>query len=162
VTAITLASITRWPSANEWLKVALEGLVLAPVLALLAVAGSFIGAAPVLDLLTVLRIAAIALVLPALGEEFVFRALVLGPEPSIQRCILGIALFVAWHPLQALIFGAAWGAVVLDPFFLCAVAVLGLVLTRVYVKTKSIWPSVALHWIVVLAWKLAGGPSPWG
>jgi predicted Abi (CAAX) family protease len=145
----------------EWRGVALDGLVLAPVLAFLGVAGGFVGVTPSPDLPTFARIAAIALVLPALGEELVFRALVLGPSPSTRRCALGIALFVAWHPMQMLIFGAAWGAVVFNPLFLCAVGALGLVLTRVYVKTRSIWPPVVLHWIVVLAWKLSGGPSPW-
>ena len=155
------AALTKWPSAREWRSVALEGLIFAPLLAILGVAGGLVGAAPPPDLPTFMRLAVFALILPALGEELVFRAVALGPAPSIQRCAFGIALFVAWHPVQVLIFGAAWGEVVLNPIFLCAVAVLGVVLTRVYVRTKSIWPPVALHWIIVLAWKLAGGPSPW-
>ena len=67
-----------------------------------------------------------------------------------------------WHPAQALVFGPHWAAVVLDPWFLAAVAATSVALSRLYLLTGSIWPSVALHWLIVVAWKaLLGGPSPW-
>ena len=47
----------------------------------------------------------------------------------------------------------------LNPWFLATVAVLGLLLTRLYVATRSLWPSIIVHWLVVVAWKLfLGGP----
>jgi uncharacterized protein len=161
VWAQAVATITKWPSAREWRSAGTEALWLAPMLALLGVIGGFVGVVPTPDAVTFLGVAAIALIVPAFAEELVFRVLLLGSAPSVQRCALAVALFVAWHPLQVLIFGEQWGEVVLNPVFLCAVAVLGVALTRGYLKTRSIWPPVILHWATVLAWKMAGGPSPW-
>ena len=57
-----------------------------------------------------------------------FRVLLL-PRPGepviARRLALSVALFVLWHPPQALIFGPHWGAVVLNPGFLAAVAAIG-------------------------------------
>ena len=141
--------------------VAVEAAWLAPVLIACGLIGEFVGVSPVLEGGALLRLAVIALFVPALSEELFFRALLLKPNASLWRSALAVAAFVAWHPLQATFFGVDWAAVVLNPVFLIAVAALGVALTRVYLATRSIWPPVALHWIVVLMWKLAGGPSPW-
>jgi predicted Abi (CAAX) family protease len=73
--------------------------------------------------------------------------------------VLCVAVFVAWHPFQAVTFGPPWSALFLDPWFLLATAVLGTALVRIYRATGSIWPGVAVHWLVVASWKLLfGGP----
>jgi predicted Abi (CAAX) family protease len=117
------------------------------------------------DLGALFRIAIIALVAPAVGEELLFRVLLLpppGPLVPAWRIALSTGLFVLWHPPQALLFGPHWAAVVLNPGFLAAVAVLGIALCRLYTRTGSIWPCVLLHWAAVVAWKaFLGGPSPW-
>jgi predicted Abi (CAAX) family protease len=60
------------------------------------------------------------------------------------------------------LFGPHWARVVLDPFFLAAVFVMGVALGRLYARSGSIWPCVILHWFAVVGWKaLLGGPSPW-
>jgi uncharacterized protein len=156
-----VAAIAKRPSVGEWRNASLEALWLAPMLALLGVTGEFVGVAPTPDAVTFLSIAAVAFIVPAFAEELIFRVLLLGSAPSVQRCAVAIACFVVWHPLQVFIFGEQWGDVVLNPVFLLAVVVLGIALTRAYLKTRSIWPPVILHWITVLAWKMAGGPSPW-
>jgi predicted Abi (CAAX) family protease len=138
-----------------------EAVWLAPALAVLALAGGFVGVAPTPDGASLLRLAALAFFVPALCEELFFRVALLNPGASVLRRGAAIAAFVAWHPLQALFFGAAWAAVVFDPWFLLAVAVLGLAATRIYLASLSVWPSVVLHWLVVVAWKVGGGPSPW-
>ncbi len=112
------------------------------------------------------RLAAVALIAPALGEELLFRAALLprpqaGPLPW-SPILLSTGLFVLWHPPQAWLFGPHWARTVLDPWFLLCVAALGLASARLYLRTGSIWPSVLLHWTAVVAWKaLLGGPSPW-
>ena len=64
--------------------------------------------------------------------------------------------------ILALVFGPHWREVVLDPWFLASVAAFGVASARLYWNTGSLWPPVALHWMVVVAWKaLLGGPSPW-
>ncbi|MFS2108236.1 type II CAAX prenyl endopeptidase Rce1 family protein [Sphingomonas sp. Sphisp140] len=97
------------------------------------------------------------MLVPALGEELVFRALLVPPPGQpfpIWQAVLAVALFLLWHPFQALTFGPPWSAIFLDPRFLLIVAVLGVLLVRLYRATGSIWPCVATHWIVVAAWKL--------
>jgi predicted Abi (CAAX) family protease len=157
------AALTTFPTAKHWLRFLLELGWLAPVLAALGWAGALVDPGAV-DWPALLRLAAIALIVPALAEEVVFRAALL-PAPSTRvsmlRLTLAIAAFVAWHPLQVLWFGVAWGETVLDPWFLAAVAALGIAASRLYLATASIWPPVILHWLVVIAWKALGGASPW-
>jgi uncharacterized protein len=139
---------------------------LVPVILLLGFAGGLMRWDPSFDA-TILKLAALAVVAPALGEELLFRAALLplpdGTRPLPWRAIaLSTALFVLWHPAQAPLFGPHWAQVMLDPWFLAAVAAVGVAAARLYWKTGSIWPSVALHWLVVVTWKaLLDGPSPW-
>jgi predicted Abi (CAAX) family protease len=155
--ARTLAALRRWPDARQWLQVApvlaaTAGLVLA-----IAMVGGFAHWAPLPFGAEWLRIAAIALVLPALVEEIVFRGLLM-PVPGIASMRIGmwlsIALFVAWHPLQAIGFGPPWSALFLAPAFLAAVLVLAVGLTHVRIVTGSLWPAILGHWATVAAWKL--------
>jgi membrane protease YdiL (CAAX protease family) len=70
-----------------------------------------------------LRLALVALVAPALGEELLFRVLLLPPRgrPADWRhYTLSVALFVLWHLPQAWLFGPHWAVVVLNPCFLAA------------------------------------------
>lgn len=111
-----------------------------------------------------LKIALIALVIPTLGEELLFRVAML-PLPDGKRsfprlpAIVSIALFVLWHPLQGWFAGSERWTIFTDPGFLFAVLCLGVACTRAYWKSGSIWPCVVLHWLVVVCWKIfAGGP----
>lgn len=112
-----------------------------------------------------LRLAVIAILIPSLGEELLFRVAFL-PKPKKEiampraRMTLAIMLFVLWHPLQAIFTTDARATVFLDPWFLLAVAALGIACSRVYWTSQSIWPAVLLHWLAVVSWKaLAGGPE---
>jgi predicted Abi (CAAX) family protease len=112
-----------------------------------------------------IRLALVALVAPALGEELLFRVLLLprpGEPASAKTIAWSVLLFVLWHPPQALLFGPEWGKVVLNAGFLAAVAVLGVALARLYLRTGSVWPCMLLHWTAVVGWKaFFGAPSPW-
>jgi len=153
------------PRPQAWRALAIEAAWSLPLAGLLCAAGGLMNFGLAEDPGQLARLALVAFVAPALGEEALFRVLLLPPpgEPaSNRRVALSVALFVLWHPPQALLFGAHWGAVVLNPGFLAAVAVVGLALARLYRRTGSIWPCVMLHWLTVVGWKaLLGGPSPW-
>ena len=105
-------------------------------------------------------LAASLLVAPALGEELLFRGLLIRRRGRrAPWIVLSTLLFVIWHPLQTVTFGPPWAAAFLDPWFLAAVALLGLALGRIYAATGSLWPCVLVHWLVVFAWKaFLGGP----
>jgi len=114
-------------------------------------------------------LALVALVFPAFAEEVVFRAALLKP-PSDGATRLGPAalsalLFAAWHPLQAWLlcrYAACpeWHGLAWNGWFLAACAALGFACARLVLATRSIWPAVALHWLVIVAWKaLFDGPG---
>jgi len=96
--------------------------------------------------------------LPAFIEEMGFRVLILpGPlkdfSPSHRGWIgLSLFLFVIYHPLNAVIFYPAGYPVFLTPLFLTMAGGLGIASTVLYYRTRSIWPSVILHWLVVVTW----------
>lgn len=163
VLARVRAALITSPRAADWLRLVFELAWLAPVLGALGWFGGLV-APGLLDLPALFRFAAIALFVPVLAEEAIFRAALLpapSSNPSLLRCALAIAAFALWHPLQVLWFGQSWGAVVQNPWFLTAVVALGVATTRLYLATSSLWPSIALHWLVVVAWKALGGSSPW-
>ena len=155
----------RLPAAKAWRRLAIEAAWSLPLAALLCSLGGLLEFGWTDDPALLLRLALVALVAPAFGEELLFRVLLLpapGEPVPAWRIALSAALFVLWHPPQAWLFGPHWAAVVLDPFFLAAVAVLGVALGRLYARTGSIWPCVLLHWTAVVGWKaLFGAASPW-
>lgn len=158
-------AILKRPGGRDWSRFLREMAWVVPLLLVFGHLGQLIAWRPALNA-ELVRLALLALIVPALGEELFFRVALL-PRPASPRfpvwpVALSTALFVLWHPAQALVFGPHWAEVVLNPWFLAAVAALGLALSRLYLATGSIWPSVALHWLVVVGWKLLlGGPSPW-
>ncbi|TMM48418.1 CPBP family intramembrane metalloprotease [Qipengyuania marisflavi] len=104
-----------------------------------------------------LSTALMLLLVPALAEELLFRWL-LFPRTGIRahKALVGmsVALFVLWHPVQAWSgLGPAWSAIFLKPGFLMAVAVLGVTLAALRLKTNNLWPCILFHWLVVCAWK---------
>ena len=152
-------------SRRAWRHLAVEAGWSLPLAALLCGLGGLIEFGWTDDPAQLLRLALVAIVAPAIGEELLFRVLLLpAPGEAVPpwRIALSVLLFVLWHPPQALLFGPHWAPVVLNPFFLAAAAVVGLALARLYVRTGSMWPCVVLHWIGIMAWKaFLGGPSPW-
>ena len=155
----------RLPSRHAWRYLALEATWSLPLALLLCALGGLAEFGWTDDPALLLRLALVALVAPAFGEELLFRVLLLPPPGAAVpplRIALSAALFVLWHPPQAWLFGSHWAAVVLDPWFLAAVAVLGVALGRLYARTGSVWPCILLHWTAVVGWKaFFGAPSPW-
>jgi predicted Abi (CAAX) family protease len=156
---------TTLPNARGWRRLLIEAAWAIPAAMLLCWAGGLLRPGLSDDPELLLRLAVVAIVAPALGEELLFRVLLLPPPgaPAAPwRLAIPVLLFVLWHPPQVLLFGPGWGAVVLNPWFLAAVAAVGVALTRLYRATGSIWPPVLLHWTIVVGWKaFFGAPSPW-
>lgn len=139
---------------------------LSPLLGMLGIAGGLLNWLPAFNAAT-LKLALLAIIVPALGEELLFRVALL-PSPDRTKpfpwrmAAISTLLFVLWHPLQAPLFGPRWAELVLNPWFLLSAGALGVACARLYWKTASIWPPVLLHWMIVVLWKaLFGAPSPW-
>lgn len=108
-------------------------------------------------------IALIALILPALGEELVFRGVLQPPRMDGPRAIIAsgasLAAFIVWHPVQVGLGLPSAQPVFLDPAFLAMAGALGLVCTVLVHRSGSLWTAVFVHWAVVVVWK-AGAPFP--
>ncbi len=108
-----------------------------------------------------LRLAAVALLIPALGEELVFRGILQPRRLSAAKdwtlSALSLAAFVLWHPLQVWLGLPMAQPVFTDPAFLTLVGVLGGLCTILTHRSGSLWPAVGLHWIVVVIWKAGTG-----
>jgi uncharacterized protein len=108
---------------------------------LLGVAGGLVRPSVLPDAHELIRLALLLAIVPALGEELLFRGLLIPRSGSKRRSVLlSASLFVLWHPLQAWTLGPPWSAVFLDPWFLTIVFVLGLLLGSIYARTASLWP----------------------
>jgi predicted Abi (CAAX) family protease len=97
------------------------------------------------------------LVVPALGEELLFRA-ALTPSraetPGDLRAIGASTLaFTAWHVLEALTFLPGARRTFLRSDFLALCALEGLACAWLLRRTGSVWPGVVLHWAEVFVWK---------
>lgn len=97
------------------------------------------------------------LIVPALGEELVFRG-ALTPDRdedrSDLRAIAGsAALFTLWHVVEASTFMRGAGPTFLRPDFLALAALEGVVCGWLRRRTGSIWPGVLLHAAEVFVWK---------
>jgi predicted Abi (CAAX) family protease len=151
--------LRRWPDARGWaLSLLLLALAAAP-LYLIGHAGGFATWSPRPLGSGDLAVAALLFFIPSLGEELLFRGVLLPGRRAALFAPLSVLLFTLWHPLQAWSFGPPWAALFLEPAFLAAVFVLGVTLTAIRLVTRSLWPAIIGHWLVVAAWKLVlGGP----
>ncbi len=153
----TWRALKVWPAAGRWkaaLGIALPAVV---IIALSGYLGGWLRFDPVVDLQSALMAAFILLLIPALAEELIFRGILLSWLATFSQRLgnwLSIGLYVLWHPLQALTFSLPWSAIFLQPSFLFATFILGIVLTHIRIVSQSLWPVIAIHWLLVLLWKL--------
>lgn len=157
------SSLITLPDAKGWL---ISGLVGAPTLLAMAAIGLSTGlyalgpgnmSALPLTLLTVFFV-------PAIGEEVVFRGLMVPSRNEAARPIIAMALstslYVLWHPLEGFTFLPGARALFARPDFLLVTGLLGLACAVTRWRTGSIWPAVFLHWAAVVVWKTwLGGPA---
>ncbi len=101
---------------------------------------------------------------PGLTEELFFRVLILPhPEENASGLALlfwggvSLALFVVYHPLNALTFYPVGRSTFMNPVFLRLAAILGGACSIAYLQSGSLWPAVAIHWLAVTVWLLLLG-----
>ncbi|MEB3303974.1 MAG: CPBP family glutamic-type intramembrane protease [Cyanobacteriota bacterium] len=106
---------------------------------------------------------------PALGEEVVFRVLLLPsalegfrPLALVPWVALSVGLFVAWHALTARPGRGALQIAPADPRMLLQSSLLGLACALAYLVSGSIWPPVGIHWLAAMVWRQGprGGVPP--
>lgn len=156
-----LNSLRTLPDRAGWTFTALVGL---PTLLAMAAIGVTTGlyklgpgdlSALPLTMLTVFFV-------PAIGEEVVFRGLMVPSRPERPATPIAVStvLYILWHPLEGFTFLPGARELFTRPDFLLVTGLLGLACGLTRWRTGSIWPAVLLHWAVVVVWKTwLGGPS---
>ena len=101
---------------------------------------------------------------PGLTEELFFRVLILPhPEENASGLVLwfwgcvSLALFIVYHPLNALTFYPVGRSTFTNPVFLLLATILGGACSIAYLQSGSVWPAVAIHWLAVTVWLLLLG-----
>jgi len=101
----------------------------------------------------------ILFIFPSFLEESFFRGLLIpvetvkkGRSAVIQYTIFSSLIFTLWHPFNAFLFNPGAKALFYDPFFLIIVFILGVFCSLSYIFSRSLWPAVIIHWVVVVVW----------
>lgn len=153
VSALRATLVTR-PSLRDWAETLLILVIFLCLAAYIGLASGLFKAEPTDAWQQFAIIALVAFLVPSLAEEVVFRVglpQILGGRWWSDG--LALTLFVLWHPFQAWLELPTGQELFLRPEFLVMVGLLGVSCTLVLRRSGSIWPSVVLHWAVVLAWK---------
>lgn len=121
--------------------------------------------APLADSKALLSRSMIAFIAPALLEELAFRgpllwlALKRGKAP-VWAIALSLALFILWHPFNAMINLTEMRGLFFDWRFLTVATGLGAGASFLALRTRSIWPPIAFHWVGVVGWiAFLGAPN---
>ncbi len=111
------------------------------------------------------RLSAIYVLFPALAEELLWRWLLIPPRlfcrtsHALILIVLTTVIATLAHPLVAVTVAPHTRSVFCDPCFLAITALLQAACGLLYLLSRSIWPSVFLHWLTIVVWKfLYGGP----
>ncbi len=149
-------ALTTLPTPRGWL---LSGAIGAATLAALGAIGFSSGLYALHPANTAglpLRLAE-TFVAPAIGEELAFRGLLIPGRAESPRFLeplaVSTAIFTLWHVVEAKTFLVAAAPMFLRADFLACAATLGVGCALVRRLTGSLWPAVALHWIMVGIWQ---------
>ena len=110
-------------------------------------------------------LALVLVVFPTFLEESIFRGMLIpidtyqkGRKAIACRTLVSALAFTLWHPLNALTINPSARPIFCDIRFLIIVFVLGIACAMVYIRSRSLWSAILVHWITVVVWvMLLGG-----
>ncbi|MEO1303414.1 MAG: CPBP family glutamic-type intramembrane protease [Pseudomonadota bacterium] len=155
----------RSPSLADWRGFALALIGFAALAMPFGLATGLYDWSPVPLTGQVIGFAAYLFFVPAVLEELAFRAPLLWWQERRGRVpnwaiIVSLIVFVVWHPANTYLFMPEARALFSDWRFLTVAGTLGAVATALTLTTRSLWPPIVFHWLVVLGWKtLLGAPD---
>jgi predicted Abi (CAAX) family protease len=152
------------PRAEDWLLTAALLVTLALVSVPLGLRLGFLQVDICRSWSTAATFLSLTFLFPAVSEELLFRVMLLPhPQEHASQAVqwlwgtVALVVFVASHPLKALVFSSARRSAFTNPVFLLLAGLLGLACTIAYLKSGSLWPPVVIHWWVVVVWLLVFG-----
>lgn len=155
----------KWPSRAAWQLTALSLIAFSALAIPFGLSTGLYAWAPVAIDGALIGFALYLFIVPAVLEELVFRGPLLwwrdrkGTVP-VWIIAVSLALFIAWHPVNTYLFMPEARELFSDWRFLSVAAALGAVATFLALKTRSLWPPIVFHWLIVVGWKsLLGAPD---
>ena len=104
-------------------------------------------------------LALVLVVFPTFLEESIFRGMLIPIDTYQQGCvaiafrtILSALVFTIWHPLNALTINPSARDIFCDVRFLVIVFGLGIACALVYIRSRSLWSAIMVHWTTVVVW----------
>lgn len=150
-------SLTTWPDRRGWVIAATTGAATLAMMAVVGFSGGLYALHPANTAGLAGRLVS-TLVIPALGEETVFRGLLVPDREESARpavaLVAATAVFTLWHVIEATTFLTSAAPMFLRPDFLACAAILGLGCGIMRWRTRSLWPGVATHWLMVNLWQI--------
>jgi len=160
-----LVELFRLPKLSDWRTTFLGTIAFCALALPFGFLSGLFSWMPEQDVTNVLRVALIAFVLPAFVEEVVFRGPLIWAKQSkgelpILAMVISLIAFVAWHPINTVLFMPQAAELFRDWRFLLIALWLGVIATMVSLRSGSIWTAIIFHWGVVVAWKaFLGAPA---
>jgi predicted Abi (CAAX) family protease len=151
------SALVTLPNRRGWLETFILFIVFA-VIAIPVASSSYL-LNPAIPITVWLPLVFTTFFIPALLEEFIWRVLLVPRPGSKYFWLVGFVtlfFYVVSHPVSAWLFRPTARDVFYHPAFLLLATFLGLVCLTAYRRTKSLWPSVVIHWLVVAIWLLFG------
>ncbi len=151
-----VSSLTTWPDSRGWrFSAAVGALTLTAIGVVGFSSGLYTWRSPNMTGLPIRLLT--VLIVPALGEEAVFRGLLVPPRNETDRptlqIVLATAIFIVWHLVEAKLILPAAAPLFERPDFLACAGLVGLGCAVIRWRTGSLWPAVALHWLMVTIWQ---------
>jgi predicted Abi (CAAX) family protease len=151
------SSLTTLPTARGWRLAAVVGVAALAVELAIGLGGGLLKPAPA-DWSVLPGALLLAVFVPSIGEELVFRGLLVPGRAeranATAAILLSTLVFMLWHVFEALTFMRPAAPVFLRADFLATTAVLGLACGYLRHRTGSLWPAVLLHWLEVAGWQI--------
>ncbi len=149
-------ALTTWPTPRGWALSAAIGATTLAVLGAIGFSTGLYALHPANTTNLAFRLAE-TFVAPAIGEELVFRGLLIPGRAESSKFIgallVSTVIFIGWHIVEAETFLCAAAPMFLRADFLTIAGTLGIGCAIVRWLTGSLWPAVALHWIMVGIWQ---------
>jgi len=165
-------SLFQLPNGNDWTWILGVGLVFASIMLVMAFATNFVEfkLAQEFSVIFFLEQFSRIFFIPSAIEELAVRdALIPGKaeqsnkQKDLTWSAISLLIYIFYHLPGGLaadfisdLMGhdTAYFMTFTNPIFLIETGLLGICCTIIYLRTRSIWPSIIFHWLVVVAWLL--------
>lgn len=146
------AALFTIPTWKDWREAIVFLLLFGAVYLPIGFALDFLKFQPESNWQTILKVLFTAFWMPGVNEELIFRGLLIPRTGSRNFAIVfSWLLFLMYHlhPFVPTFFRT--------PAFLIGAGLLGIVCTVSYLRSKSVWTAIVLHWSIVSIWLLILG-----